>query len=268
MSMLITTRDGAKYDALVDIHKYSEKSLQNWLLKYKKILFSDYYCFSSGYNFVNHKGERSAADIILIAKDFSKWIIVEVELASKSLSHTKYQLSVFTDVKLNVEGFSKHCQRKEQVFHKNYQKELEKCLNTKPEVHVIYDAEDKAKSSELLKYFNEIALSYCEIYRSLLHSSHILRVHGKRNYVVRNTVYLTPDTVYKNMYTVSDPKFFQGLDKKSRLDYVADGRVGRIDIIRTKTGIKLKIDDSPFNIGSVLFLEKSINNMLYMKAVN
>ena len=38
-----------------------------------------------------------AADLILVAKDFSEWIIIEVELAIKELPHTKFQLGVFTD---------------------------------------------------------------------------------------------------------------------------------------------------------------------------
>ena len=39
------------------------------------------------HNFCNKKGEKSAADLILIAKDFSEWIILEVELAIKQSSN-------------------------------------------------------------------------------------------------------------------------------------------------------------------------------------
>lgn len=267
MSKLITTFDKTLYHSLYNLQSYSEKSLQNWISKYKLLLYPDYYCFLSGYNFVNDNGDKSAADLILIAKDFSEWIIIEVELASKQLTHTKYQLRVFTRVKLDVTTFSKHCQRKEPTFHKLYQKELEICLKKTPKILVIFDYEDAEKVNELKIQFPEIEVGFCELYQTPKHNGTILRVHGANNYISKESIYLKPNSVNKSLYDVSDPDFFRGI-KSTKIDIIFTGKVGRLDLIRIGGRIKVKIDDHPFNHDAVLILDKAKSNQIFLKAVN
>ncbi|MDQ6755308.1 MAG: hypothetical protein M3004_00075 [Bacteroidota bacterium] len=267
MSKIITTVDKAVYDSLYNLQSYTEKSLQSWIAKYKQILFPDYYCFLSGYNFYNKKGDRSAADLILIARDFTEWIIIEVELAVKELPHTKFQLGVFTDLKLDVDGFSKHCQQKEHTFHKLYQKELKSCLSLTPKVLVIFDYEDKNKVEELISAFSSIQVGYCELYKTLKHNAIILRIYGHNNYVIKESVYLTPGNTNKSVYEISDTGFFKKINTP-RIDFVCEGRVGYLSIIKVGTKIKVKIDDHPYKEDSILILDKAISNQIFLKAVN
>lgn len=267
MSKIITTVDRRIYTSLYNLQSYSEKSLQNWISKYKEILFPDYYCFLSGYNFYNKKGERSAADLILIAKDFSEWIIIEVELAIKELTHTKFQLGVFTDLQLDIDKFGKHCQQKVHTFHKLYQKELANCLSLTPKVLVVFDFEDKDKVEELTTAFPTIKVGYCELYMTSKHNAIILRIYGENNYVIKDAVYLTPGRINKSVYDISDPAFMRQI-RSSRVDFICEGKVGHLTIIKIGKKIKLKIDDHPYNEDAILVLDKAISNQLFLKAVN
>lgn len=268
MSKIITTIDKTIYDALYNLQTYSEKRLQNWLDKYKQILFADYYCFQSGYVFKNKKGQTSAADLILIARDFSEWILVEVELSNKGLTHTSKQIEVFIDVNLDLPAFSNHCQRKEPVFHKKYQKQLESCIAKTPKVLVIFDYEVSKKISELKKAFPQIKVSFCELYMTTKHNATILRVYGETMYIKKKSVYLTPGPVNKSIYDISEIDFFKN-QRIDKIDVICEGRLNQLILIKvTNNKIKVKIDDHPYNSDSILILEQTTSNKFHLRAVN
>jgi hypothetical protein len=267
MSKIITTVDRVIYDSLYNLQSYSEKSLQRWISKYKEILYPDYYCFQSGYNFSNKKGDKSAADLILIARDFSEWKIVEVELAAKRLIHTNYQLGIFTSLNLDIESFWKHCQRKVPAFYYEYRAELKKCLSATPEVLVIFDFEDTDKIRNITEVFPQVKVGFCELYMTTRHNATIIRIFGENNYVTAASVYLRPNSPNKSMYTVSEIKFFKKI-RQSRLNFVCEGKVAHLEIIKIRDSIKVKIDDHPYNEDSILILERTLSDIYYLKAVN
>ena len=169
--------------------------------------------------------------------------------------------------RLDVDQFSKHCQQKEHTFHKLYQKELRNCLSLTPKVLVIFDFEDKKKVEDLTNSFPAIKVGYCELYMTSKHNAIILRIYGENNYVIKDAVYLTPGKINKSVYDISDPGFMKQI-RSTRVDFICEGKVGHLIVMKIGATIKIKIDDHPYNEDAILVLDKAISNQLFLKAVN
>jgi len=92
---------------------YIEDTLERIILSRSEDVFPDYYTLPLKKT-IEYNGESSQPDLCLIKKDYSRWYVVEVELAKKSFKgHTETQIRVFSNGKYNSSDISKYLVGKE-----------------------------------------------------------------------------------------------------------------------------------------------------------
>ena len=267
MARILLTIENNWYNEIRSLKNYDEKSIETRILKYRKEIFSDFYCIQSSHTFENTKSKTSRPDIILVAKDFKRWIIVEIETIGKGLSHTKSQLEVFVNcVNIDAKKLYNQLKSKEGALIKHESQVVNLFTTVNPEVLVIFDGYDKDKIEDILSNF-KVSIASFEVYKTNKHSGEALKIYGDYPYQTHTFTFLKPRAGDFAHYDVSQSQFFKD-PRVSEIDALHSYKLVKIKIIRSgKTGdMVVKIpEDNPFEPGKALLLEQTIGNKFIIK---
>nr|WP_295869390.1 hypothetical protein [uncultured Chitinophaga sp.] len=267
MAQILVVNELSWYQAIAALDNYYEIDVENRILKHADEVFDGYYSLKGKYTFNNSAGETSDGDILLISKDFSKWVIVEVELASKaSLGHTRKQLRVFTSCGYDIDSLVKYCQTHHNGLG-SFTTQLKNLFtNNTPEVLVMFDAYHQTRLGQLQSEFPSIKICVFEIYKTASHDFETYRLSGDYPYVHSGYTFLK-DTTGFEVYEVQRPDLLTGIPAGSlNIEY----KMGtyRVQLMSAKSKLYMKIPRNPFPPGVKLLLYKTITNKFFIDTIN
>ena len=111
MAQILITHAKSKhwYTPLASIRKYTEPKFEDKLWRYAKEIFEHYYVFKFKHSlFCNAiPGKPYKPDLLLVSKNFNKWVIIEVELCKTPSLHTLSQITCFSNPKVRPDKIAK-----------------------------------------------------------------------------------------------------------------------------------------------------------------
>lgn len=265
--ILVISEEFCWYQGIASLDNYYEIEIEEKILKHSEDIFAGYYVTKGKFTFSNQAGERSDADILLISKDFTKWIIAEVELSAKSLTHTKMQLRVFTDAKFDIYELYEYCIKQNNSL-KPFETELKKLLKETPEVLVIFDSYHKTKLKELKDSFKQLQICVFEVYKTTKHDFETYRISGDYPYITSGYTYLKSSSSSYDVYEVERPALFAGVPL-GKLEIIYKMAKFNVLLMASAKGhFYLKIPRNPFSPGKVLTLAKTDDNKYLLDTLN
>jgi hypothetical protein len=103
---------------------YVEDTLEKTIIARSNDVFPDYFMLPLKKT-IEYNGEYKQPDLCLIKKDYSRWYVIEVELANKSFEgHTESQIRVFSNGKYNATEISKYLVSKQPKLNESDLKNL------------------------------------------------------------------------------------------------------------------------------------------------
>lgn len=264
MAQVLVTKISEWYQGIASLKNLSEKKLEMRFLKCASQIFKGYHSFQSAYTFESKVSTETAGpDVILIAEDFSQWVIVEVELAGKPLAHTKKQLRVFTNAKYDLDGLVTHCIKKEPKLAPN-EKKLKKLLeNNPPYILVVFDTYHKTALQSISTEF-DCKVCVLEVYRTMEHDFELYRMSGDYPYVYTEFCYLKNVTTNPDMYTISRPELFNSI-AAGDIEVFHKNQSVAAKLMKSSKQTFLKIPENPFPPGSDLKIFKSFADKLILE---
>lgn len=110
MAELIVTgaTDKILYSQVASVKRYSEPHFEKMLVRYGEDIFSDYHVLPCKKQISSPGCDPSEPDLILIEKNFKKWVIVEIELCHNPKAHTINQIRCFSHPEFDSKKMAKY----------------------------------------------------------------------------------------------------------------------------------------------------------------
>ncbi|MBI3234312.1 MAG: hypothetical protein HYZ42_09770 [Bacteroidetes bacterium] len=213
MAQLLVSIEDVWYQAIASIRNYSEPDFEEKIFKYSSDIFKNFYTVKFKYDIVNKtsRSEKCQPDLLIISKDFKRWIFIEVELCNKPLTHTKKQIRCFLNPEFDSTLAVDFLVRQNPYLAGNSMDLLNLIENTPPELLMIYDDYCHATFSKLLADFPKLKICILETYRTPLHECEAYRLSGDYPYEVS----FISKLAYKDEqhYKVLKTEIFNGFDE-------------------------------------------------------
>ena len=181
MAQLLVVKENAWYQAIASIRNYSEGDFEAKIYKYSKGIFKNYIVCKFKYDIIYEK-DRSIVrkpDLVLISKDFKRWLFIEVELSNKPLGHTKTQIRCFLYPEFDPALVADFLYRQNPSFFAGKKKRLINLVtNEKPSLLLIFDDYSQKDFDNLAKEFSGLQICILESYRTPGHSMECYRLSG------------------------------------------------------------------------------------------
>lgn len=98
---------------------YLEDDLEKTILARSADVFPDYFMLPMKQT-IEYEDEKSQPDLCLIKKDYTDWLIIEVELAKKPFKgHTEMQVRVFSQGRYNARAIAKYLKGKNKALNQS-----------------------------------------------------------------------------------------------------------------------------------------------------
>lgn len=264
MAQVLVTNEAAWYQGIASLKNISEKKLELRVLKYTQEVFRGYYGFQSSFKFKSKVSiDTAAPDLILIAKDFSQWIIVELELIGKPLIHTHKQLRVFSNPVYDIETLIVHCMGKDTGLVGKDSELRQLFTNHDPRLLVIFDTYEKATLDKIASMYT-CKICVFEIYRTADHDLEVYRISGDYPYVDTGFSYLKNHPTNFDQYQIQRPGLFAGV-AMGKLFIYHKMRVLEARLSAARTDYFLKIPDNPFPPGDSLKIFKALDGKFFIE---
>lgn len=263
--ILVVNEDNCWYQGVAALENFYEIELEQKIHKHASDAFNGYFTIKGKFTFSNPARETSDGDLILISKDFSRWLIVEVELVGKSLTHTRKQLRVFTKAKYDIDDLINYCVNQDASFDEHRLK-LSTLFVNSPEVLVIFDSYHKKKLSQLQNEFKRIKICVFEVYKTNLHDFETYRISGDYPYITSGYTYLKPSSEFE-IYQLERPDLMNGIPRGSMDVYYRMAKYRSL-LMEDKGNLYLKIPRNPFTPGKELTLSKTHDGKFIIDLLN
>ena len=223
MSRIFIPTSGRWYDELKAVAYYGETELESWIQQHAHSLFPHHYAIPFKKNVTSKStGKNRKPDLALIRRDFSAWVVVEVELERHELDHVLEQARVFLDGKYNFEEIAQYV--RDQLL-RHYRKrvplsQLEKLFDSHfPSVLVITDEHTEDWQKELRK----LGVQFCifEIYKNVF-GSHVYRTFGDYPLVHVEDAHCRPHPSIRNVIEVVGNFTFTKISDGGRVEVFYD----------------------------------------------
>jgi hypothetical protein len=265
MAQILVVQESAWYQGIAALKNYYESELEIRIHKHAVDAFSGYYTIKGKFTFNNAAGETSDGDLLLISRDFSKWLIVEVELIGKSLTHTKKQLRVFTGAKYDIGMLIEYCVKQDSTLDK-FRSELAKVFLDPPDVLVIFDSYKQSTIDKIRKGFNSVKICVFEIYKTNSHDFETYRLSGDYPYITSGFSYLKPTSGFE-VYEVHRADLMNGVPR-GKIELLYQMGQYRCLLIEDSGNLYIKIPNNPFTAGRDLTLSKTHDGKFVLDTLN
>lgn len=269
--LVIESNNRRFYQPIASIRDYNEPDFEEKLYKYSKELFSNYNSFKFKYTISKKSNisEKYQPDLLLISKNFKKWIFVEVELCKPDLTHTFKQIDTFLDPFFDPDELIKFLIKHNPILksHKTDLEYLIKTTSTPPELLVIFDDYDNKVFDKINQKYNKLNVCVLEVYREAGNHFDAYRLGGKYPYDVTNTSKISAfDQVH---FTIEKPEIVSDFPSGSIVIYFNMTPLNASLIKSTRKNGKslIKIVDHNFDSNDLLVLQKDIDNKLIIQTL-
>lgn len=239
---------------------YVEDTLERTIIARSKDVFPDYYTLPLKKT-IQYNGESSQPDLCLVKKDYSRWYVIEVELAKKPFKgHTETQIRVFSNGKYNSTDISQYLAGKEPEIN---QEELRKLiLRDEPGVLIMID--EYPKWAEEAKSYPRTGIL---VFGMFDHPDGVeaYRIDGEYPIIEIERSRCKFPKYPANTLIVSSPKIMN-IGNGDEIIIIDNGRKTKWE--RLDDGNKTFLipkGQNPLNINKKYFLIKSENNEYYIK---
>jgi hypothetical protein len=263
--ILVVNEANRWYQGVASLENYYEIELEKKIHKHASDAFSGYLTIRGKYTFGNRAGETSDGDLLLISNDFTKWVIVEIELVAKSLTHTKKQMRVFTDATFNVNDLINYCVGQDEILDV-FRGELKTLFADPPEILVIFDSYHRTKLGQIQAEFKSIKICVFEVYKTASHDFETYRLSGEYPYVNSGYSYLKPTSGFE-IYRIERPQLMNGVTRGNLNTYYQLDTIRSI-LMENKKDLFLKIPANPFTPDKELILSKTIDGRFIISPIN
>ena len=203
MSRILNPSTSQWYDELKAVAYYSESELERWIHQHAKALFPHHYMIPFKKEVASKRtAEIKKPDFALIRRDFSAWVVVEVELEEHTLDHVLGQTRVFLEGDYNLSEITQYVRDQFKKFHTK-DVPLSKLKNLfksgSPTVLVIADEH----AEEWKKELGKLGVEYCifEIYKNVS-GRYVYRIYGDYPTVIASKAHCRPHKSLPNLIEV------------------------------------------------------------------
>jgi hypothetical protein len=264
MGQLLITKPAPSrewYHSIVSIRNYSEPDFEDKLFKYGEEVFDNFHVLKfKGFTIENdsNRSLKYKPDLLLIAKDFKKWLFVEVELVKQNMTHTYNQIECFLNPHYNSNALADYIIKQNSEL-AVFDAEIRNLIsNYSPGVLVIFDSHSQAIFANINKKYPRAKICVFEVHRAFGHVFEAYRVSGDYPYDITNTSKLIHFD--DQHYNFSRPDIISSISSDNITLYY-DMEPINATLIRgkKKKDTFLKIADNPFpkDVGMQFSLEAS-----------
>lgn len=269
MSRILNPSDGRWYDELKAVAYYGETQVERWICQHARSLFPHHHVIPFKKAVASKNAvDMKTPDLALIRKDFSDWVIVEVELEQHTLDHVLDQTRVFLDGEYNLPQIVQYVRGQIwKYYHKRVALRRLKDLfdSHRPSILVIADEHIESWQRELRK----AGVQFCiiEIYKNVS-GRHIYRTCGEYPVVYADDAQCRPHPSLPNLIEVIGNFSFTKV-RKGRIDISYDEHVTKWHLIEDKGKRYLqfvgKSNPLPLAPGDTYGLFRDKSNKYYFK---
>ena len=268
MARILIPANGGWYDELRAVSYYSESDLERWIHHHAKSLFPHHFVFPFKKEVVSRMtADTKRPDLVLIRRDFSAWVVVEVEVEKHALKHVLDQTRVFLQGDYNAHEVAEYARDR-----------LRKCCGKAaslkrltqmfsehaPSVMVITDMHKSDWEREL----KNIGIDFCvfEVYKNA--SGHyVYRTFGHYPAVDVDEAQCRRHAQIANLVEVIGNFTFTKLPKGKRVEVVYDECLTRWDLIEDegKQYLRFVGKSNPLSPNATYGLFRDKSNKYYFK---
>jgi hypothetical protein len=269
MSQVLVTFENHWYQSIASIRDYSEPNYEEKILKYGTGIFSSHYVLKCDFSFLTKNANKDSykPDFLLISKNLKSWIIVEVELCRKALTHTFKQLKCFSDPDFDSEKLLEYLLNQPEnssiaAFKAGVKHLLE---NHSPKLLVIYDDYCLNTFETIRAKYKDIDICVIEVYRTSEHISEAYRISGDYPYDISG---ISPLKFIDNQhYEITRPRIFDEFDIDIDIEMLYYMRRLKGRFLRTGSKMFLKLAFNPMPGDAPVQLQKDSLNRIIIKRV-
>jgi hypothetical protein len=233
MARVLIAGDERWYDELRAVAYYSESELENWILQHAKSIFPDHFAFPFKKDIFSQTISKRP-DLALIQRDFSAWVVVEVEVEGHGVNHVLEQTRVFVGGNYNLPEIAEYAQKQLVKFCNKTAslKRLGKLFSEyAPSVLVIAEAPAIAWQQGL----KDAGVDFCvfEVYKNVV-GQYVYRTLGKYPVVPVEEAHCRPHKQLPNMFEVVGDIEFKRLRKGRQIEVVFDENLTQWALIEEK----------------------------------
>jgi len=229
------------FERLSAISYYTETEFETRLINSSSSLFANYYVvpFKKTIALATNSEDTTTPDLVFIKKDYSSWILVEVELKGHPLDHVTGQVKVMLKPSYNKTDIIEYIIKQNGhvldppnfVFDK--QKLTDLISNFKAEVMVIVDETKEAWSEPFRKL--KVHLCVVQMYKNA-DTEVILRIKGRFPQIHTGAVYcrLAKRDIPNGIEIINDHELLNDLNTDDQIEIYVNDRLTRWTAMRTK----------------------------------
>lgn len=239
---------------------YVEDTLERTIISRSEDVFPDYHMLPLKKT-IEYNGESSQPDLCLIKKDYSRWYVIEVELAKKPFKgHTETQIRVFSNGRYNASEIATYLVNKKPELCK---KSLI-ALIRKDEPGVLVMVDEYPRWAEEAKSYPRTGIL---VFGMFDHPDGVeaYRIDGEYPIIEIERSRCKFPKYPANMLIVSSPKILN-IQNGDELIIIDNGRKTKWERVDSgATTYLIPKGQNPLNINKKYFLIKSEDNEYYIK---
>ena len=187
--LLITRPEKEWYQSIVSIRNYSETDFEAKFFRYATEIFSSFYVVKCKFTITNRSrpADKYQPDLLIIAKNFKKWMFIEVELVKSDTAHSFKQIECFKNP-----VFDEHLLLKYIIGHNAHLQSFEVQMlnlftNYTPGLLLIYDSHSSFIFNKIYNTFGSVKICVFEVHKNPKHVHEAYRISGDYPYEITNS---------------------------------------------------------------------------------
>lgn len=261
MAQIIITHSNSTqlYSPIANIKKYSEPDFEDKLFRYSSSIFEHYHVFKFKFGLTCDEipGKNYEPDLLLVSKNFKKWVLIEVELCKTPSIHTLSQVTCFSNPKI---GPSKATEIAEFLVRNNpsfkgQKQQLIDCFSNYPsDLIVVLDDYSDVVFQKFYEHKRQLKICVLEIYKRNSYPYEGFRFGGDYPYELTNSSKI--DYIDEQHFKILKRDFVKDLPSSFELRFdMAPFTVEVIKDSRQNAFLKMPYH----NIPSDIYLQLGIN---------
>lgn len=177
------------YTPIASIKLYNEPDFEEKLWRYSSAIFEHYHVFKFKHGLTCDEipGKPYEPDLLLVSKNFKKWVIVEVELCKTPSQHTLDQVTCFSNPKIKPDEIADFIVRNNPTMKSNKQDFIDCFSNYSPDLVVVLDDYSDTVFKKFYDHKKQLKICVLEVYKRLNYTFEGYRFGGDYPYQLTNS---------------------------------------------------------------------------------
>ncbi len=268
MAHILITHANSKewYTPIASIKLYNEPDFEAKLWRYSNEIFLNYHVFKFkfGLSCKEIPGKNFEPDLLLVSKDFKKWVIIEVELCKAPTQHTLDQITCFSNPKFIASNIAEYIIKNNKVMSGKKSKLIDCFSNNVPDLIVVLDDYSDTVFRKFYNHKKQLKICVLEVYKKLNYSYEGFRFGGDYPYQLTNSSKL--EFVDEQHYKVIKKDFIKDLPNTFEVKFeMFPFKASLIKLNAKTTYIKIPFHNIPSDV--YLQIGKSIKGEFVIQKI-